>query len=185
MLKRNEVRECYITFYETNDAAHQIDHADMVCDLMLEMKKSLKLNIADYLIYMAAYMHDMYSDLAGRKTHHQLAGTYILNTRDKCLDKLSNMDKVCVASAVMEHRGSYTGEFSYQLSELISSADRGYPDLELMIDRSLKYNKGNMNDVIIHIKDKFGEGGYAIYPDMYEKHFGEVLEKMRLDISFM
>jgi len=182
---RNEIREFYKKFYESNDGAHQIDHADEVCDLMLKMNTEMNLKIDDVLIYFAAYIHDIYSDQFGRAKHHKLAAEYVLTSDDAILDSLSNAAKETISNAVLEHRGSYTGKFSSILSELISSADRGYLDFDKMIQRSLKFHRKAgmeeevaMREVEKHMIEKFGRNGYAKFPVLYLKYFGDSFEEL-------
>ena len=84
-----------------------------------------------------------------------------------------------VAFAVLQHRASFKGEFYSPLSEVISSADRGLPDLERVVKRSMKFNRGNAQSVYEHIKRKYGKSGYAKYPDVYQKLFKEELAEFR------
>ena len=180
---RNTIREFFKGFYDKNDVAHQIDHADKVCDLAIEINESLEHPYKNQVVMIAAYAHDMYSTVEFRKIHHELAAHYVRCSNDEIIGLLSPIDRIKVADAVAQHRGSYTGELSSKLSEVISAADRGIPDLEEMIERSLKYNNGNLEKVHEHMKDKFGSKGYAKYPELYEEYFGEVLNTMRKQID--
>jgi hypothetical protein len=171
---RDKVREHYKSYYENSDEAHLIDHADDVCDLALKINK----DIDEKLIILASYIHDMFNR-HNREKHHILAYKYVLKTDDIFLKKLSQEELSMVAYAVLEHRGSFKGEFYSPLSEIISSADRGKPDLEFIIKRSMKFNKQNVKNVYKHIKTKYGTQGYAKYPDLYKKIFQNELKEFK------
>jgi hypothetical protein len=114
-----------------------------------------------------------------RNIHDKLAYEYVLKADDKFLSKLSKEEICMVAHAVLEHRGSFNGEFYSPLSEIISSADRGLPDLDFIVIRSMKFNNKNAKDVYDHIKDKYGTKGYAKYPNVYQKIFGDELKSFK------
>ncbi len=167
---RREVRTFYEPFYKDGDLAHQIDHADSVCNLALEMNKECD----PKLIILASYIHDIFN-AADRKNHNQLAYKYVLEANDKFLKELSKKELLQVAHAVLEHRASFQGEFYSKLSEIISSADRGKPDIKEVVIRSLQFNGNNIKDAYHHIKRKYGSNGYANYPKSYREYFRKEL----------
>ena len=168
---RKEVREYYKIYYENGDKAHLIDHADSVCDLALHINRECD----DRLVILASYLHDSFN-ATNRAIHHELAYEYVLKAEDKFLKQLSKEEILKVAHAVLEHRGSFRGEFYSTLSAIVSSADRGLPDLDFIVIRSMKFNKEDARDVVAHIHDKYGKNGYANYPDLYQVMFKEELE---------
>ncbi len=167
---RRAVRTFYEPFYKDGDLAHQIDHADSVCDLALEMNKECD----PKLIILAAYIHDIFN-ATDRKNHNKLAYEYVLEANDKFLKELSKEELLQVAHAVLEHRASFQGEFYSKLSEIISSADRGKPDIKEVVIRSLQFNGNNIKDAYHHIKRKYGSNGYANYPKSYREYFRKEL----------
>lgn len=171
---RRDVREYYKVYYENGDEAHLIDHADGVCDLALKINNDLD----EKLIILASYLHDMFN-ATNRPTHNELAYAYVLKAEDKFLSKLSKDEVHMVAHAVLEHRASFKGEFYSELSAIISSADRGLPDLDFIVIRSMKFNNANEEDVYAHIKDKYGSDGYAKYPDVYREIFQDELNAFK------
>ncbi len=171
---QREVRAFYEPFYKDGDLAHQIDHADSVCDLALEMNKECN----PKLIILAAYIHDIFN-ATDRKNHNQLAYNYVLEANDKFLKELSKEELLQVAHAVLEHRASFQGEFYSKLSEIISSADRGAPDIKEVVIRSMHFNSANAQDVYNHLQDKYGSNGYANYPKSYQKHFSKELAEFQ------
>ena len=168
---RKEVRKFYKPYYDDGDKAHQIDHADSVCDLALEINQEYD----EKLVILASYLHDMYNAV-NRPTHDALGFEYVLRGEDKFLRELSKEEIFQLAYAVLEHRGSFKGRFYSTLSAIISSADRGLPDLDFIVIRSMKFNDENAQDVFEHVHDKYGKNGYANYPDMYKRMFGKELE---------
>ncbi len=177
---QREVKTFYAPFYKDGDLAHQIDHADSVCDLALEMNKECD----PKLIILAAYIHDIFN-ATDRKNHNQLAYNYVLEANDKFLKELSKEELLQVAHAVLEHRASFQGEFYSQLSEIISSADRGAPDIKEVVIRSMQFNGGNTQDVYKHLKEKYGSSGYAKYPHSYQKFFHKELEHFQNKIDVL
>jgi len=182
---RNKV----LSMYKTNDAAHQIDHADEVVTLMLQMDKKFNLHLDKNMIIVIGYYHDIFSkeDKLARKNHNNLAADYILNN-NKEFSIFNDKELTLISKAIREHRGSYKGEFSSIYSELVSAADRGEPDLNDMIKRSFKYHFDGLNsqkaaeEVLEHMIEKFGKNGYAKYPKLYLKFFGKKLDNLKKDI---
>ena len=74
---------------------------------------------------------------------------------------------------------TFKGRFYSPLSEIVSAADRGVPDLDFIVIRSMKFNGGNAQKVYAHISRKYGTNGYAKYPEIYQKIFSEELAKFR------
>jgi len=168
---RKEVRDYYQTYYRDGDKAHLIDHADSVCDLALHINSECD----ERLVILASYMHDMFN-ATNRPIHNELGYEYVLKAEDRFLQELSQKEILEVAHAVLEHRGCFRGEFYSTLSAIVSSADRGLPDLDFIVIRSMKFNKEDAYDVVAHIHDKYGKNGYANYPYVYQVMFKEELE---------
>lgn len=171
---REEVREYYKTYYKNSDEAHLIDHADDVCNLALKINHECD----EKLIILASYLHDMFNR-ENRSIHNELAYAYVLKAEDSFLQELSPEALKEVAHAVLEHRASFKGEYYSALSEIISAADRGLPDFEFMVIRSMKFNHGNAKEVYKHISSKYGKNGYAKYPDVYQSILSEELARFK------
>jgi len=171
---RQAVREFYSHYYKDGDLAHQIDHADYVCNLALQLNQECD----PKLIILAAYIHDIFN-ATDRKNHHTLAYNYVLESNNKFLKELSEQERKLVAHAVLEHRASFKGEFYSKLSEIISSADRGTPDIKRVVIRSMQFNNGDAKSVYKHIKSKYGTNGYAKYPQSYQEIFSKELQEFQ------
>ena len=119
-----ELKPILESFYN-NSEGHGIKHVMDVMYRALHYNESLNLKLNKKEIVLASLLHDMYSG-SSRKTHHILGHDYVMKSTSKVFDGLN---KESIAKAILEHRASYTGEYSSLLSELISSADRGEPNL--------------------------------------------------------
>jgi len=175
---KQNVREFYKPFYANGDKAHLIDHANDVCELALEINKEFDKK----LVILASYIHDIFN-ATNRKMHNSLAYEYVIDRSDDFLKALSDRELELVAYAVLEHRASFKGEFFSKLSAIISSADRGRPDVPQTVIRSMRYNSANAQDVYEHMIDKYGSNGYAKYPDVYKEIFSKELQEFKKDID--
>ena len=175
---KKAVRDFYKPFYANGDAAHLIDHADSVCNLALEINKEY----SPKLVILASYIHDIFN-ATHRKKHNILAYEYVNSRKDELLKELSNKELDLVAHAVLEHRASFKGEFFSKLSAIISSADRGRPDVSETVIRSMRYNNANAQDVYEHMLDKYSSKGYAKYPAVYQEIFNQELQAFKKEID--
>lgn len=182
--------------WELNDGAHRIGHFAEVEACALEIVKRLDLDHDPLLIMLVAYFHDMF---AWSRHNHELMSHQWVLTNDhpifKVLDEesISFESRELVADACREHRASYDGEFSHEFSALMSSADRGFPgEVEAMVLRSVRYHHDALKvadpveartRAIAHVKEKFGTGGYARFPDLYGRAFQAELDAQRLAID--
>ena len=180
---RNRMEALVIENYKLNDAGHQIDHAESVCDLGLAINTKLQLGLSERNIITAAYMHDIFAnmnDKQQRSKHQELSYLAVLDT--KWIDNtfIDNDDDIInVALACREHRASFRGEYSSLLSELIASADRGFPNFRAYLKRGLLHHGvDNLDDAIDHLKKKYGRDGYAKYPELYAKYFKDELYEL-------
>jgi len=191
ILYRSRVREFYKKFYDKNDGGHLIDHADDVCNLALELAKENGytgiINVKK--VILSSYIHDIFT-WKDRKQHHLLAGMYITERRDEFIKEFTDINDVLnMADAVRKHRASYKGERENLLEIIIASADRGKPDLDKIIDRSLSFNSKLEDDstkiqlAFEHIKDKYGTNGYVNYPEFYKKIFSKELKEFNKQVN--
>ena len=172
-------------FYKNNDEAHQIDHALDVLEEVLYINKKIEHTDNIGVLIVAAMYHDIFANKKDRAKHHVLASEYVL-TDSYISTVLSTKDILKVSVMIGEHRASFKGERSNMLSEMLSVADLGRPDLKSMLLRSINYHKGNDNvyeEVIKHHKEKFGYGGYVNYPKLYKEIYGDQLTELKDDIE--
>ena len=177
MFKRDELRDFYKKFYDENDNAHKIDHADEVVDAALHIVRELQLPLNKNIVMLTAYLHDIYRGVS-KKGHHIMAFKYVMEEKhDPFLQYYHSSIRYTIAKACLEHRGSFKGEFSSLLSEVISAADRGKFTVESAIKRSYKYHMSSahasggdpIENVYNHVKNKYGTKGYARFPSLYSK----------------
>ena len=82
-----------------------------------------------------------------------------------------------MARACYEHRASYTGKYSNELAELMSAADRGAPDVDGLLKRSILSGiNTTVAASIKHVKQKYGLGGYARFNSVYSMYYGDALD---------
>lgn len=100
----------------------------------------------------------------------------------------SNLD--LIAAAIAEHRGSYKGDYTSPLSDLVSSADRNPVTLEKAVRRSARYNaehgvtgEQSYKNIASHLSEKYGHGGYARMPEHYQRTYAKALENFRTQMD--
>lgn len=168
--------------YLLNDRAHQIEHFHEVESCGNAINNTLGLNYDPKLILYVAYFHDLFA--WSRENHHRLSGEFIRGTCHPLIKKLSSSERIDVAIACEEHRASFKGRFTTQFSMLMNCADRGFPnDVPALLERAIQYRLGKgdtrveaLPTSVQHLKEKYGRNGYAVYPEMYTRAFGDVLD---------
>lgn len=159
---RQLVIEHFKPFYENVDKSHGLEHVNEVTDLALEVcdkiNEKYSYPISAYDVIVAGIAHDIFS-YTDRDEHHTKAMEYILQDTGEIYNYVTNQQHI--ACAVGEHRASYKGEYTSILSEIISAADRGRPNLhdiikrvyECACDSTLVFNLDKDIDTSISIKD--------------------------------
>lgn len=188
---RSEIVDCFSQAWELNDLAHRQDHFEEVFKTGIHLNEDQHYYFDPVHILFAAYFHDMFA--WSRVNHHELSFLWMRTTDHPVTRHLTASAIKMVAHACLEHRASFKGTFTSEFAELINSADRGFPDdVPAMVERSRKYwlthnplmsDDERMAGVIAHIKEKFGHNGYARYPDIYLKTFGDRLDAMRDEVE--
>lgn len=190
---RTDIIAAFSNHWALNDVAHRVEHFEAVFQAGCIINNHFEGIVDEESILIAAYFHDLFA--WSRINHHQLSHNFIDGTDHPVLaeELRSKWKRENIALACLEHRASYKGAFSTPFCELINSADRGVPgDIAAMVERSRKYwlayqphlsDDERMAGVIAHIKEKFSSNGYARYPDMYKRVFGEQLELQRQAID--
>lgn len=189
---RNQITQEFSALWELNDKAHRAKHFEDVYQCGFFINAKLKLGYDPKLILFAAYFHDMFA--WSRVNHHELAFHWMMSTDNKLItENLTIREMTLVAWACNQHRASFKGNFKGMFSELINSADRGFPgDVPAMLDRAIKFREKHHPDMsedermagaIAHLKEKYGNGGYGRYPSIYLNVFGDELEQQRIAIG--
>lgn len=160
--------------YDTHDGGHQIDHADTVAEESLYVADQYGLPEKEIpLLYAAAFLHDVGIGIAGREQHHIGSYEYVKHNTG-CVRLLNNWfsksEQLTIAIACREHRASYKGAFTTDISMLLSCSDRGRPNIAHYMQRGIAYRithfpelsrDENVKQTIEHITDKFSRNGYA------------------------
>lgn len=177
--------------YNKFDGAHDEQHALMVMKnsvyianrLMKEENENLNIN----MVKTIAAMHDLGLEF-DRETHHTKSGEIV--RKDKNLRKFFSEEEIeIIAKAVEEHRASYKGDYTSIYSKIVSDADR-MNDIRTMISRTYKWNqkhypeldeKGLYDVIIGHLRDKYGEKGYARFNTKYAEEILNQTRKVIMD----
>ncbi len=190
--------------WELNDRGHRMTHFEDVFQCAMYINKELDLGHPEINMLFAGYFHDLFAWT--RINHHELAYQYFMTADHPVIVKYfgppfyeegacrnKKPDRLLVALACRQHRASYKGQFSNQFAELINSADRGFPKgAEVLLNRVLKHKTDTlpgksvdelMSISIEFLKSKAGSQGYARYPDLYLKVFGEELKEQMAEID--
>lgn len=158
-----------------NSLAHDTEHIIDVYSRAIYLNNKYNLQIEFDEIAVASIFHDMFES-KDRKNHHQIGHDYIMASIHPMITLGSKDKQKRIAVAILEHRASYTGEYSSSLSELIATADREKPNILEIIKRAYLYQKDtNPNSthrekievVKKHLVEKFGRDGYTTYTHMY------------------
>jgi hypothetical protein len=192
---KKEIAAKYSQHWELLDPAHRQSHFDMVFNNGLAISKRLNISIRPEEVLAVAYFHDLFT--WSRSNHHFLSETFIRTT--KCGIVLSLCDTPesieRVALACREHRASWTGSYSGDLSIVMSAADRGIPKTASeLLNRSTLYTKTHnpeMDDTavrnlaITHIKEKYGRNGYARIPEIHKRSYVSEYEILYKEIDLL
>lgn len=132
---KRKVIKHFQKFYDGVDEGHGVNHVIQVTNLALSINKDQKIGISEYDIVVAGIAHDIFS-YTDRDEHHTKAMEYIMSDTGDIYNYITNQKQI--SYAVGEHRASFKGEYNSMLSELISAADRGLPNLSSVIKRIYK-----------------------------------------------
>lgn len=178
---RNLIIRDFSRIWEINDAAHRIEHFLDVEKCGNYINNKLELGFDPLLIMLVAFFHDMYA--WDRHNHHLMSALWVETCDNKVIGVLSDEHRKMVAAGCREHRASGNQPFTCDFAEMMCSADRGFPttDPEQLLKRALLHRMHTHGlteadarpGAIAHIKEKYGKGGYARYPDMYKRAFAE------------
>lgn len=171
------VRSEVAPHYSKNDPGHGLNHAEDVCERALRLCYDYHMHIQPSIIVIAAYYHDIFAT-AHRPLHHQLASDYVRDiwsdSKPTVVHMLTKNEMELVCYAILEHRASFKGESYFsKLSELIACADRGIINVDVLLMRIWQVKKDKIadqddlaNDMLTHIKEKYGSNGYMRFPDL-------------------
>lgn len=186
---RNIIRRDFAAMYEVNDAAHRLPHFSAVEECGNRINETLGLGYSPKLIMLVAHWHDLFA--WSRNNHHDLSATWVRTSDYAILEELDPVERELVAIGCQEHRASRTDPFTHGFGELMNAADRELPgDVGAMLERAIQFRMARgctrdeaLKPAVEHLKDKFGPGGYARYPKLYQFVFWTELEAQREEIK--
>lgn len=164
--------------YQSFDAAHQLDHAQMVIEQSLRLATTVsnssrylnpdgsKTVISTNMMYAIAAYHDLglHED---RKTHHLVSGRIV--REDERLREWFTPEQIeTMAQAVEDHRASSDHEPRSIYGKIVAEADR-LIDQESIVRRTIQYGikhypdydkEAHIQRALDHLDEKYAEGGY-------------------------
>jgi uncharacterized protein len=170
--------ENIMPIYNTLDKGHGINHIGTVIDSSMKLSECFGIN--SNMVFTVAIYHDLGMSI-DRKIHEK--HSKIMLTENKDLKNwFSEEEIIKMGEACEDHRASNKIEPRSIYGYLISDADRT-TDIEDMIIRCYNFSIKNYKDkneedlynrVYAHLKEKYGEGGYAKF---YLKESQEIIMK--------
>lgn len=185
----DDVRE----YYERNERPHDLCHVKEVMADVDKLSKLVKLRDNYHrAALVAAAWHDAF-DHVDRKRHHSLASEHLIRNSESMMVRY-DLDADAMESAwfaCLEHRASWEGAFTTMVSEVVSAADRGRPNLKSMLLKAFEYSKNKLGlsddeakeRACEHMHEKFGSEGYARYPRFYQELYASEIDAVQLEIK--
>lgn len=150
--------------YDSFDAAHRRDHADMVMERSLALARGRE--VRPDMVYAIAAYHDT-GLVEGREVHHLVSGS-IVRADARLLEWFTPEEVETMAQAVEDHRASGKNPPRSIYGMIVAEADR-LIDPRMVIRRTIQYGKshypdldkeGNWLRTVEHLNEKYAEGGY-------------------------
>lgn len=170
--------------YKNNDSGHEIDHINYVINRCLRFKEQFD-DININMLYTIAAFHDLAYRID--KDNHEILSAKIFFENNDMKHFFSDEERIIIKDAIEDHRASKKEEPRNVYGKIISSADRN-TDIVSALKRTYSYTVKYYPDFSLeqlidegynHIKDKFGETGYAkvyLKDDEYDQFKKEVNE---------
>lgn len=169
--------------YALNDKGHNLDHIQYVIRRSLSFANQAH-GVDEDMAYTVACYHDAGHHIDAK--HHEIVSAQILREDIGLRDFFSEQQIEIMAQAVEDHRASGKTMPRSIYGKIVSTADRS-TDFDNALMRCYEYNlkhgttdiEENMLLTINHLKDKYGESGYALsksfFKDVeYEKFLSDV-----------
>lgn len=164
--------------YHSFDAAHQLDHAQMVIEQSLRLATTVsnsarymnpdgsKTVISTNMMYAIAAYHDLGLQ-EDRKTHHLVSGRIV--REDERLREWFTAEQIeTMAQAVEDHRASSDHEPRSIYGKIVAEADR-LIDTDTILRRTIRYGfkhypdygkEAHVQRALDHLDEKYAERGY-------------------------
>ena len=168
--------------YQKNEPAHNLSHIKYVIDRSFKFAQTVP-NINYDIVYVVAAYHDIGHHIDPKK--HELVSAEIMQ-KDQELKKFFSEDELkIIKEAIEDHRASSDHEPRSVYGKIVSTADRNN-SVNSCLERSYFYGKKLhpeysddelFNRAYEHLKQKFGENGYAKFffkDEEYEKFLTDI-----------
>ena len=181
--------------YEKNEQGHGIEHIMQVIQNSFRLKEELNLQMKDDMIYVIAAFHDIGHHI--NKDKHEVISAQIFEQDENIKKFFNNEERKIIKEAIEDHRASSKHKPRSIYGKLIATADRAVLDVHDCIRRSYFYGKKNYPNLSLekqkeriyeHLKDKYGENGYAkvyLKDEKYEKSLQDLQKALSDKDSFM
>lgn len=177
------IEENIFPSYNKNDEGHNLEHIKYVIDRSIKFANFIsKINYD--MVYTIASYHDI-GHYIDAKNHERISSEILLNDI-KLRDYFDEEQIKIMGEAVYEHRASLDITPRSVYGKIVSSADRN-TSIDSILKRSYEYTvKHNpnfsleeiVNECREHVKNKFGNNGYAVYKIYFKD---EAYEKFLID----
>ena len=169
--------------YNKNEEGHGLKHIETVIERSLKFAKDYDANID--MVYTIAAYHDLGHHIDRKR--HEIISAQIFIEDENMKKWFSDEQRKIIKEAIEDHRASSNHEPRTIYGKIVSTADRTIVNIDNTIRRSYSYGKRNyqgiteeeqIQRVYEHLKDKYGENGYAkVY--LEDKEFDEAMKEFR------
>ena len=169
--------------YDKNEEGHGIGHIKTVIERSLKFAKDYDVDIN--MVYTIAAYHDLGHHIDRKR--HEIISAQIFIEDENMKKWFSDEQRKIIKDAIEDHRASSNHEPRTIYGKIVSTADRTIVKIDNTIKRSYSYGKRNyqgiteeeqIQKVYEHLKDKYGENGYAkVY--LEDKEFDEAMKEFR------
>lgn len=169
--------------YNKNEEGHGLKHIETVIERSLKFAKDYDANID--MVYTIAAYHDLGHHIDRKR--HEIISAQIFIEDENMKKWFSDEQRKIIKDAIEDHRASSNHEPRTIYGKIVSTADRTIVKIDNTIKRSYSYGKRNyqgiteeeqIQKVYEHLKDKYGENGYAkVY--LEDKEFDEAMKEFR------
>lgn len=169
--------------YNKNEEGHGLKHIKTVVERSLKFAKDYDANID--MVYTIAAYHDLGHHIDRKR--HEIISAQIFIEDENMKKWFSDEQRKIIKDAIEDHRASSNHEPRTIYGKIVSTADRTIVKIDNTIKRSYSYGKRNyqgiteeeqIQKVYEHLKDKYGEKGYAkVY--LEDKEFDEAMKEFR------
>lgn len=169
--------------YDKNEEGHGLKHIETVIERSLKFAKDYDVDIN--MVYTIAAYHDLGHHIDRKR--HEIISAQIFIEDENMKKWFSDEQRKIIKEAIEDHRASSNHEPRTIYGKIVSTADRTIVNIDNTIRRSYSYGKRNyqgiteeeqIQRVYEHLKDKYGENGYAkVY--LEDKEFDEAMKEFR------